>query len=261
MTPLYIDTHAHLYVEEFDSDRVPVIERACAKGVTRMLQPAIDSHTHEELLKLCDAHPDRCIPMMGVHPTSIGVDYRRELEQVEQLLQNRKFVALGEIGLDFHWSTEFASEQQEALRAQLDWARKFRLPVALHARKALPELSTVLRDYKDLSLVMHAYSGSVETARELLKSHDVYFGIGGVLTFKNSRLKEVVQALPLDRIVLETDCPYLTPEPHRGQRNEPSYIPLIAAEVAGIKNVTVEQAAAETTRNAENLFSLEKWTY
>lgn len=256
-----IDTHAHLYDPAFDDDREEVLARAAAAGVERMLLPAIDSESHERMLSLAARHPDRCLPMMGLHPTSVNDNpaWREELAQVEKHLENTPsggFCAVGEIGLDLYWSKDFEAEQTQALRLQIELALKYSLPIVVHVRDAWSQTVALIREYRHRGLrgVFHAYSDTAETYRELCAYGDFAFGIGGVVTFKKSPLAEVVRQMELRHIVLETDCPYLTPAPHRGTRNEPGYVRHVCDKVAEIKGLTPDEVARSTSQNAERMF-------
>lgn len=260
-----IDTHSHLYAPEFDTDREEALTRAEAEGVGRLLLPAIDSESHERLFDLCRRHPGQCIPMMGLHPTSVNDNprWREELALVERYLQTppegiRSFCAVGEIGLDLYWSRDFREQQTEAFRRQIDLALQHGLPIAVHTRDAWPETVALVREYRGKGIrgVFHAFSDGIETYRELKACGDFAFGIGGVVTFKKSKLAEVVRDMDLRDIVLETDCPYLTPAPHRGQRNESAYVRYVCDKVAQIKGLTPEEVARATTANAERMFKV-----
>lgn len=260
---MLIDTHAHIYESGFDADRKEVIRHAQEAGVERILLPAIDSESHQQLLDLCAQHPGVCIPMMGLHPTSVNDNprWREELEVVEHHLKNPPtggFCAIGEIGLDFYWSNDFRDEQIEAFRHQIELALTYDLPVVIHTRNAWEEMCTVINDYAGRGLrgVFHAFSDTAETYRRLREYGDFLFGIGGVVTFKKNTLAEVVREMEIGEIVLETDCPYLTPVPHRGKRNEPAYVSYIAEKIAELKGVTSEEVAATTTTNAERIFGI-----
>lgn len=258
-----IDTHSHLYDTAFDADRDQALARAAEAGVEQLLLPAIDSQSHGPLLELCRRNPGRCRPMMGLHPTSVNDNprWREELALVARYLETppegiHRFCAVGEIGLDFYWSRDYRAEQIEAFRQQIDLARRFGLPVVIHTRDAWPEMVALMREYTGLRGVFHAFSDSVESYRALRDCGDLVFGIGGVVTFKNSALAQVVQQMDLHEIVLETDCPYLTPAPHRGERNESAYVRYICEKVAQLKGLTPEQVAEATTANAERIFNL-----
>ena len=253
----FIDTHAHLYDEAFNMEEDSAIERAIQAGVTRMVLPDIDSQSRDAMFALADRHEDILFPCLGLHPTSIDAGWEKQLAHLEGYL-SRKIYAIGEIGMDCYWSKEFINEQQEALRIQLEMADRMNLPVIIHSRESTELIINVLKECRHLSLrgVFHAYSGSVETFREISRLGDWYIGIGGVLTYKKAGIAETVKEIPLERILLETDSPYLTPVPFRGKRNESSYIPHIAAKMAGLTGKTTEEIAAITTMNAETLFGI-----
>lgn len=257
----FIDTHAHIYEPEFDADREDVVARAAAAGVGRMLLPAIDGGSYERMFATCRDYGDRCFPMMGLHPTSVNDNprWREELEAVERYLATppvERFYGVGEIGLDFYWSRDFVREQCEAFERQVELSLEYDLPIAVHTRDAWPQMREIMRGFRGRGVrgVFHAFSDTAECYRELRECGDFLFGIGGTVTFRKSTLPEVVHEMDLADIVLETDCPYLTPVPHRGERNEPSYIPFVAARVAEIKGVGIEEVAAATTANAERMF-------
>lgn len=267
-----IDTHSHLYDEAFESDLQDALARASDAGIKRLLLPAIDSESHEALFALCRMSPSACRPMMGLHPTSINDNphWREELALVEHYLDNPpagiRFVAVGEIGLDFYWSQDFVAEQTEAFVAQLRMAAKRDLPVAIHTRAAWEQMEQIIEtEYQAAKVrgerlrgVFHAYSEDATTYHRLRKKTEgnFCFGIGGVVTYKKSVVAEAVKAMALEDLVLETDCPYLTPVPHRGQRNESAYVVHTAAKVAELQGINLEEVARQTTQNAEELFDL-----
>ena len=272
-----IDTHCHLYDEAFDSDRDDAISRAVKAGVDTMLLPAIDSLSHGRQETLANAYPQYFRQMMGLHPTSVTADFQKELDIVQHKLfeiengelriencpgtavnpQFQKFVAVGEIGLDLYWDKSFLDQQLHVLRQQMLWAEHLDLPVCLHVRKAHNELFALLRDLNrpHYSGVMHCFGGSVQEAHRAVEM-GFHIGIGGVVTYKNATLADVARAVPLDRILLETDAPYLPPVPHRGKRNESSYIPLIANCIATLRGITAQEVADTTTAAARQLFRL-----
>ncbi len=258
----WIDTHAHLFDERFADDLPQVLDTAAANGVSRILMPAIDSSAHGAMIRLAQAHPGRCLAMIGLHPTSVNDNpaYRAELDMVENLLKNPPvtFHAIGEIGLDLYWSTGFLKEQEEALRRQIDLSIEYRLPVVFHTRESYPQLLGVLKSYDPAQLkgVFHSFSGSYDDYLEIERSGDFLIGVGGPVTYKKSALPEILKKIPLERIVLETDAPYLPPEPHRGRRNESGYIPLIGARVADIMGVPATEVARITTQNAARMFGI-----
>ena len=256
--PTFIDTHVHFYDEAFTSDADLAVGRALAAGVAKMIQADVDSRERDAMFALEDRHPGVLFSMLGLYPGSVDENWENEIARMEARLADRKIVAIGEIGLDYHWSAAFAAEQKRALKAQLELADRLSLPVNIHLRDATDDFFAVLDECRHLTLRgnMHAYAGSHETFLRLQRYGDWSIGVGGVVTFRNARLAEVVRQVPLDRILLETDAPYLTPVPHRGQRNESAYIPLVAAKVAEIKGISLEETAEATTRNAERLFGI-----
>ena len=253
----FIDTHAHLYDEAFASEEEAAIERAISSGVDRIVFPDIDSQTRDIMFAIADRHPGSVFPCLGLHPTSVGKEWEKEMAAIEGYL-SRKIYAIGEIGMDCYWSKEFIREQQEALRIQLELADKLDLPVIIHSRESTELIINILKECRHLNLkgVFHAYSGSIETFRELQKLGDWYIGIGGVLTYRKASIAETVREIPLERILLETDSPYLTPVPFRGKRNESSYIPHIAARLSELTGKSLEEVAQTTTSNAEKLFGI-----
>jgi TatD DNase family protein len=256
----YIDTHAHLYLPEFDADRESILKTAVYRGVKRILLPNIDSTTIDPLHKLADQFPGICYPMMGLHPTSVKDNYTEELERVEKELSSGRFYAVGEIGIDLYWDKTRLKEQNIAFGAQLNMALKYNLPVAIHARDSFEEILDVLNEYKnkDLRGVFHAFTGTVEIAKDVV-NRGFSIGIGGIITYKNSTLPDVIRETDLSHIILETDSPFLTPVPFRGKRNESSYIPYIAEAIGKIKDITLEEVARVTTANASKLFQLDSY--
>ncbi len=252
-----IDTHTHLYLEEFDSDRNNVIERAIKQGVRGMILPNIDSTTVKPLLSLYKQFPGNCFPMAGLHPTSVNKAFDKEFNSVEQELKRGIYYGIGEIGIDLYWDTTFRDEQEEVFKRQLQLAKKHKLPVSIHTRNSFDiVINIVKRELTgDLRGVFHCFSGNTEEAKEIMDT-GFKMGIGGILTFKNSGLDKVVKGIPLNHLVLETDSPYLTPVPFRGKRNESSYLTYIAGKLAEIKDVTAEEIAEKTTNNASELFNI-----
>lgn len=253
---LLIDTHAHLYLSDFDQDRTAMLEAARVAGVGQLLLPAIDAETHDAMIAMEQQYA-QCKAMMGVHPCSVKADYQRELDIATDWFSKRDFVAVGEIGLDFYWDKTFIEEQYTAFRMQIEWAIEKKLPIVIHSRNACLECVQVIKEYRGQGVtgVFHCFSGSLEEAREIIKL-GFYLGIGGVLTYKNAGVAQVVAQLPLEHIVLETDAPYLTPVPYRGKRNESAYLRLIAEKLAELKSESLEQVAQITTANARVLFAL-----
>ncbi len=251
-----IDTHAHLYSEEFKDDIDLVMERAEKAGVSTVYLPAIDSSETESMLALEERFPGRCIAMMGLHPCYVKENVADELAHVKSWLDKRSFVAVGEIGLDFYWDKTFSEQQYEAFDTQMQWALELNLPIVIHTRNAMQETINRVKPFaqKGLKGIFHCFSGSAESAKQII---DLGFllGIGGVITYKNAGLPEVLEAVGLEHLVLETDAPYLTPVPFRGKRNESSYLSYIISKLAAIKRVSELEVADITTANAEKLFS------
>lgn len=254
----FVDTHTHLYDDAFASDASLAIDRAVQAGVSSLIFPDIDSSTRAQMLRLAAGHRENVRYGLGLHPTSVNDNWRDEIDEIEKLLETSDAVAIGETGLDFWWSREYESFQIESFRAQLELALKKKLPVIVHSREATEATLKAVNEFRGTGLtgVFHAFSGSPGTFREIEKHDGWYVGIGGVLTFKNASIAETVKHIPLERIVLETDSPYLTPVPYRGRRNESAYIPLIAERLAALKGTDVGKVEEITTRNAEILFGI-----
>lgn len=262
---MLVDTHSHIYDEAFDDDRREVVERARAEGVERIILPAIDGESNERLFEMCREYGDYVVPLMGLHPTSVNDNprWRGELAEVERLLANpphgiERFYGVGEIGLDLYWSRDWQAEQTEAFRAQVELALKYDLPIVVHTRDAWEEMADIVEEYRDRGLrgIFHAFSADVEMYERLRRCGDFVFGIGGVVTFKKSALAEVVKSMRLEDLVVETDAPYLTPAPHRGTRNETSYVRFVAAKIAELQGVDCEVVAEQTAANAKRIFRL-----
>lgn len=253
-----IDTHSHIYGPEFAEDRDEVVSRAKEVGVTQVLLPNINEQTIPDMLSLCSAYPGYCFPMMGLHPTDLEDDYREVLSRMQKLLlePNHPYVAVGEVGLDFYWDDSRRSQQLEAFETQIEWARTLHLPLMIHSRSAHRELVDIMNRYRSdgLTGVFHCFGGSAEEALELLSFDGFMLGIGGVLTYKKSTLPEVLKQVPLQRIVLETDSPYLAPTPHRGTRNESSYVQFVAKKLAEVYGASMEEIVKTTTCNAQSIF-------
>ena len=254
----FIDTHTHIYDEAFAGEEDAVIRRALDAGVEIMLQPDVDSRERDAMFALTDRHPGVLFPMLGLYPGSVDKGWRDEIDALLRY-RGRGVVAIGEIGLDYHYGAEFAAEQREAFRVQMELAAEMDLPVNIHLREATEDFFRIMDDCRHLHLrgSLHAFSGSFETFQRVQKYGEWYVGVGGVVTFKKASLAEAVKRIPLDRIILETDSPYLTPVPYRGTRNESRYIPVIAAKIAEIKGVGVDEVAAATTASARRLFKLQ----
>ncbi len=252
-----IDTHTHLDGTEYDADRDEVIARAAEAGVTRMFVPAIDRASSLAARSLAGRYPGRIYSMAGLHPEEVKADYAAQLAEIKPLLPG-PFIAVGEVGLDFYWSREFESEQLAAFEEQVRWSVEYRLPLMIHCRKAQNEMVALLRRYeKELpGGVFHCFTGNEKEAAELLRFDRFVLGIGGVLTFKKSNLPSVLPSVPLERIVLETDSPYMAPVPMRGQRNESAYVRYVLSRMAGCYGVSEERVAEVTTATAETLFGI-----
>lgn len=254
---MLIDTHAHLYSEEFLHDVDNVLQRAYDNDVKKIILPNIDSGSVKRLLDLTDAYPHLCFPLMGLHPTSVAADYKEELQAVEYWLEKRKFYGIGEIGIDLYWDRTFFSEQQDAFRYQLKLAKLNQLPVIIHVRDSFDEIYPIVKEEQDGNLkgIFHCFTG---TEAEGMKVIDLGFllGIGGVVTFNNSNLQDVIKNIPVKNLVLETDAPYLTPVPKRGKRNESAYLAYVAQAVAKIYDVSVNELAEITSENARDLFKI-----
>lgn len=254
---MFIDTHTHLYDEKFDNDRTVMIQSAITAGVGKMFLPNCDSATIEGMFAVEKEFPENCFAMMGLHPCYVKENVADELKIVEQWLSKRKFAAVGEIGLDYYWDKTFVNEQKSAFRTQIEWSLQYNLPTVIHTRESTKDTIDIVKEYepKGVRGVFHCFSGSLETAKQITDM-GFYLGIGGVLTYKNSGLQEVIRHIDLKHIVLETDAPYLTPVPHRGKRNESAYTILVAQKLAEIKEMDLSEIEKVTTENAMRLFSI-----
>lgn len=252
-----IDTHSHIYLDNFDADRREMIERARAVGIKNIMMPNINSQTIDQMLAVETAYPNFCHAMMGLHPTSVKEDYQQELDTVRKWLDSRNFAAIGEIGMDLYWDKGFLEEQKKVFATQLEWAIEFDLPVVIHVRDAFQETFKVIESiYKPpLRGVFHSFSGTADDAEYILNMPKFYLGINGMITFKKTHLKEVLQPLGYDRIVMETDSPYLAPAPYRGKRNEPAYLELICKTLADLFAVTTQEMVDVTSSNAKKIFN------
>lgn len=251
----FIDTHAHIYANQFKADLDDALDRATSAGIDRIYMPNIDSKSIGPMLALEERDPERYIPTMGIHPCYIKEGFEKELQIAEEWLRKRKFAAVGEIGIDLHWDKTTLDIQIEAFKIQIGWAKELELPIIIHARESLEEIFEVIDQEIDDRLmgVFHCFSGNADQAKRVLE-YGFYLGIGGVSTFKNGGLDKVLPETGLEKLVLETDCPYLAPVPHRGKRNEPSYVPLIADRVSDLTEQPIEVVAEVTTQNALKLF-------
>lgn len=253
-----IDTHSHIYSEEFDADRAETIQRAKQAGVRHIILPNCDSDTLAPMLALEAEFPEFCHAAIGLHPTSVKENYKEELPLIKSELERRKWIAVGEIGIDLYWDKTFLQEQVIAFQQQIDWALEYNLPVIIHVRDSFKETMDALIPYKNNGLtgVFHSFTGTIEEAKEIIDFGGFKLGINGIVTFKNSGLADVVKEIPLEYILLETDAPYLTPAPHRGKRNESAYVSLVCDKLAEIYNCTTEQIDSQTTLNANSLFDI-----
>lgn len=258
---MLVDSHSHLFLEEFAEDLPQVIRRAQDAGVTHIFMPNIDSTTIEPLLSVCASYKGLCFPMIGLHPTSVNESYKQELDIVfQQLTAPNDFVAIGEIGLDLYWDKTFLKEQLVAFEQQVEWALEYHLPIVIHTREAFEYIYKVLEPYERSALtgIFHSFTGTEEEASRLLEFSGFALGINGVVTFKKSQLPEVLKNIPLSRIVLETDSPYLTPVPNRGKRNESAYVKDTLMKVADIYQIAPEVVAEATSENALKVFGMLK---
>ena len=259
-----IDTHSHLFVEEFDADRPEVMQRAREAGITRIVMPNIDMASVEPMLQVCAEYPDLCYPTIGLHPTEVKEGYRQVLAQMKAMLDasahgvasHAPFIAIGEVGLDLYRDKTFKMEQLSALEEQIGWALEYDLPIIIHSREAFPELYALFAHYKDSALrgVFHSFTGTADEAHALLEFPGFMLGINGVATFKKSTLPEALREVPLSRLVVETDSPYLAPTPHRGKRNESAYVARVVEKLAEVYQCSTEQVAAQVYETSERLF-------
>ena len=257
-----IDTHAHLYAEEFDDDRELMIQRAMDAGVQQIVLPNVDSTTLQRMLNLEASHPGYCYAAIGVHPTSIADNYRNELALVEQELKRRQWIAIGEIGTDLYWDKTRLREQQYAFAQQLEWSLQYELPVIIHVRESFEATFEVMEQFrgKGLKGIFHSFTGTSEHVHTIQQFGTFYLGINGIVTFKNSGLREVLRNLSPEMLVLETDAPYLAPVPFRGKRNESAWLPRIAAQLAEVYGIEESEIRELTTKNAEKLFDFAQMT-
>ena len=255
-----IDTHSHIFSEEFKEDLSEVIARAKEIGVEKIFMPNIDDTSVEDMLNVCQAYPDYCFPMIGFHPTSVeGPDAIYKVREMKKhLVEGHPYIAVGEVGLDLYWDKTWLKEQQLILDEQIQWALEWNLPLVIHCREAFPELFQVLEPYKHTGLtgVFHSFTGTVDEARELMDYSRFMIGINGVVTFKKSTLPEVLQEVPLTKLVLETDSPYLAPVPFRGKRNETSYVKRVAMKLAELYGMEIGEVERQTTENALKVFKI-----
>lgn len=252
----FIDTHCHLYLPQFDEDREAMLQRAQSASVDAFFLPNVDAQTIAPMLALEKAHPDHCFPMMGLHPCSVNADFEEALALVENWWERRDFVAVGEIGLDYYWSTDFVKEQKTAFREQCRLAQRKDRPIVIHARDSIDDLIALVAEEQQGNLrgVFHCFTGTQKQAQQIIDL-GFFLGLGGVLTFKNSGVDKAIADIDLTHFVLETDAPYLSPTPHRGKRNESAYIPLVAQKLAAVKGCSLEEVAQTTTANAQKLYA------
>jgi TatD DNase family protein len=250
------DTHTHLYSEQFNEDRTAMVQRAINNGITRLFLPNIDSSSVEGMLALQQQFPENCFAMMGLHPTSVGENYLEELKNIEIRLNQQQFCAIGEIGIDLYWDKSFLKQQQDAFRTQINWAKERKLPFVIHCRDSFNEIFEILDELNDENMrgVFHCFTGNLAQATKVIEYGGFKLGIGGVVTFKNSGLEEVLRNIDLSNLVLETDSPYLAPVPYRGKRNESSYIVSVAEKLSDIYQIPIEKIAEITTQNSVEVF-------
>lgn len=253
-----IDTHSHIYQPAFDEDTDAMMQRALEAGVKKILLPNIDIESVECVHRLCDAYPEVCYPMMGLHPCDVKENYKEVLDTLYTNFAKRKYVAVGEIGIDLYWDKTTLPYQIEAFKIQINWAKELQLPIVIHARESFDEIFAVLDEMNDdrLTGVFHCFTGTIEQAQKVMAYGGFIMGIGGVLTYEKSGLDKVVAELPMEYLVLETDSPYLTPKPHRGKRNESAYTRIVAEKLAQVKNISLDEVMQITTENAERMFAV-----
>ncbi len=248
-----IETHAHIYLKEFTNDLPQIIDRAKEDGIERIYMPNVDHTTIDDMLKVADTYKGYCIPMMGLHPCSVTKSFEKDLYEVEDWLKKGGFAAVGEIGTDLYWDKTFWPQQQEVFKIQAGLAKEFNLPLVIHCRETIDETISLVKETNSKKGVFHCFTGTLDQAEEII-DQGFKIGLGGVATFKNGGLEHVIEDIALEDMVLETDSPYLAPVPHRGKRNEPSYIKLVAQRIADVKKQTIETIGDETSRNALTLF-------
>jgi len=256
---MLIDTHAHIYLEDFDEDVDQMIGRARQNGIQRILLPNIDLRSVDLMKNLATRYPDVCLPMIGLHPCSVGADYREVLDLMHSELLKGHYIAIGETGCDMYWDKSFRTEQMESFAIHAQWAKEHNMPLIIHARDAFDEIFEVLDSENSPNLrgIFHCFTGNAEQAKKILDYGGFMLGIGGVVTYKNSGLSEVLADIDTRHLVLETDAPYLPPIPHRGKRNEPSFMTHTAQKLADIKHLSLEEISYHTTQNAQRMFNLQ----
>lgn len=253
---MYIDTHTHLYSEQFNEDRTEMIQRAIAAGVERMYMPNIDLNSVDGMHALEKQFPGNCFAMMGLHPCSVDANWESVLAEMKVLLEKRPYVAVGEIGIDLYWDKTFVVEQKESFRTQINWAKELQIPIVIHARDSFPEIYEVLDQENDERLkgIFHCFTGNEQDVKKILDYQGFLFGIGGVVSYKKSNLPETLKHIPLEKLLLETDAPYLAPTPFRGKRNESAYVIHTAEKIAEILDLSLSKLQEATTQNAMNIF-------
>lgn len=253
---MFIDTHTHLYSEQFNEDRTEMIQRAIAAGVERLYMPNIDLDSVEGMHALEKQFPENCFAMMGLHPCSVDANWELVLAKMKVLLEKRSYVAIGEIGIDLYWDKTFVEEQKEAFRTQINWAKELQIPIVIHARDSFPEIYEVLDQENDERLkgIFHCFTGNEHDVQKILNYQGFSFGIGGVVTYKKSDLPEILKFIPLEKLLLETDAPYLAPTPFRGKRNESAYLVHTAEKIAEILELPLNKLEELTTQNALKFF-------
>ena len=252
-----IDTHIHLYLNDYHKDRDLLIKKADKKNIKKFFLPNIDTETIEPLLELTNLYPKKCYPMIGLHPCSVDDNYIKKLKVLESKIEKHNFIAIGEIGIDLHWDKTFKEEQKKAFIIQIEWAVKYSLPIVIHSRNSFNEIYNILKNYTNLTGVFHCFGGGIDEAEKIIDL-GFYLGIGGVLTFKNSDLNKVIQRIPLNHLLIETDGPYLAPSPHRGRRNEPENLLIIAKKICEIKDISISKLTNKLYLNTNSLFCHEK---
>jgi len=255
---MYIDTHTHIYLKQFDEDRAEMIQRAINLGVDKMFMPNIDSTTVSSMLDCAKKFPEHCFSQIGLHPCSVKENYKAELDTLYKYFDQIKSYAVGEIGTDLYWDQSFAKEQDDAFRIQIKWSKGLKLPIVIHSREALDINIKTISEMQDGSLtgVFHCFNGDINQAKQI-QDLGFYIGLGGVITYKNSGMAEVVSTIDLNRVILETDAPYLSPVPFRGKRNEPAYVVNIAEKISNLKQIELSQVAKITTENALKLYQFD----
>lgn len=255
---MFIDTHAHLYVEQFDEDRDEMVKRAIDNGVSKLFLPNIDIASIPKMEQMVKDYPGVCYSMIGIHPCDVVQDWEKQLQEMKSYYKKGHHIAIGEIGIDLYWDKSLQKEQTEAFRAQIQWAKEEKLPIVIHARDSFDEIFEVVDQENDEHLfgVFHCFTGTEEQARKIIDYGGFKMGIGGVVTFKNSGVDKAIQNIDLSHFILETDAPYLAPAPYRGKRNESAFIPLIAKKLSDIYAVSEEEIGRITTQNALNLFNI-----